>query len=61
MPRLLHHISARDPFRKMHPVLEPKLGRSFRQASHPESVSRSEWQFRDTVSACGPLGKFIPL
>ena len=50
-----------DRFGKGIPFWSQKLGRSFRQACHPESVSRSERQFRDTASACGPVGKVHPI
>ncbi|MEO2501082.1 hypothetical protein ABG971_10595, partial [Collinsella aerofaciens] len=42
------------------PFWSQKLGRSFRQAFHPESVSRSEPEFWDALSAEASTGKCIP-
>ena len=42
------------------PFWSQKLGRSFRQACHPESASRSEPEFWDAVSAEASTGKCIP-
>lgn len=50
-----------DRFGKGIPFWSQKLGRSFRQACHPESASRSEPEFWDAVSAETSTGKYIPL
>ena len=42
------------------PFWSQKLGRSFRQACHPESASRSERGFRDGLSAWAAIGKACP-
>ena len=42
------------------PFWSQKLGRSFRQARHPESASRSEPEFWDALSAKASTGKRIP-
>lgn len=42
------------------PFWSQKLGRSFRQTCHPKSVSRSEPEFWDALSAEASTGKCIP-
>lgn len=49
-----------DRFGKGIPFWSQKLGRSFRQACHPESVSRSEPEFWDELSTEASTGKCIP-
>ena len=44
-------VSACGPYRKMHPTLSAYSGMQFPFASHWESASHSEAEFRDAVSA----------
>lgn len=55
------HFPDEDPCGKPVPECALRVGRAFRNPFHPESTSRSERQFWDTVSPSEVFGKARPI